>query len=77
MSKQVKLGIVTSTKTAKTIIVATEIHYKHPKYSKIVVKTKNYMAHDEKEECKIGDLVLIEQCAPVSKRKAWTLKEIY
>jgi len=77
MSKQIKFGIVTSNNPAKTIIVTTEIRYQHPKYSKIVVKTKNYMAHDEKGECKPGDLVLIEQCAPVSKRKAWTLKAIY
>ncbi len=77
MTKTKKLGVVISTKPNKTITVATQIRRQHPKYDKIVVKTKNYMAHDEKNECKNGNLVLIEACAPVSKRKTWLLKKIY
>lgn len=76
MAKKQRIGIVVSNKTEKTIIVAIQIRYQHPKYTKTLVKTKRYMAHDENNECKSGDIVLIEESAPFSKCKKWKLKEI-
>jgi small subunit ribosomal protein S17 len=71
-----KVGIVISNKMQKTIVVKIENRYPHPIYSKILVKTKKYLAHDELEECKIGDQVLVEECRPLSKRKRWKLIKI-
>jgi small subunit ribosomal protein S17 len=75
-NKKERIGIVVSDKPQKTIIVAIQIRYQHPKYTKTLVKTKRYMAHDENNECKAGDLVLIEESSPLSKYKRWILKEI-
>jgi len=71
-----KIGIVVSNKMQKTIVVKIENRYSHPIYSKILVKTKKYLAHDELEKCKIGDQVLIEECRPLSKKKRWKLLKI-
>lgn len=60
----------------KTIVVAIQTRYQHPKYKKILVKTKRYMAHDELNQGKAGDIVLLEESAPFSRNKKWTLKEI-
>jgi small subunit ribosomal protein S17 len=76
MAKKERIGIVVSNKPQKTIIVAIQIRYQHPKYTKTLIKTKRYMAHDEKNECNSGDLVLIQESAPLSRHKKWTLKEI-
>lgn len=76
MAKKERLGIVISSKSQKTIIVAIQIRYQHPKYTKTLIKTKHYMAHDETNTCKSGDLVLIQETAPISKNKRWALKEI-
>jgi small subunit ribosomal protein S17 len=76
MAKKKHLGIVVSNNSKKTIIVITKIRYQHPKYVKTLVKTKRLMAHDETNLCSIGDLVLIEESAPISRRKVWVLKEI-
>lgn len=76
MPKKQRIGIVVSNKTEKTIVVAIQIRYQHPKYTKTLIKTKRYMAHDEKNECKSGDVVLIEESSPFSKHKKWKLKEI-
>jgi small subunit ribosomal protein S17 len=76
MVKKERIGIVVSNKPEKTIIVAIQTRYQHPKYGKTLVKTKRYMAHDEKNICQSGDLVLLEESAPISKNKKWTLKEI-
>jgi small subunit ribosomal protein S17 len=76
MSRKQRIGVVVSKKTQKTIIVAIQIRYQHPKYTKTLIKTKRYMAHDELDECKSGDIVLIEESAPFSKHKKWKLKEI-
>jgi small subunit ribosomal protein S17 len=76
MGKKERLGIVVSNKTEKTIIVAVQIRYQHPKYGKTLIQTKRYMAHDEKNTCKSGDIVLIEESRPFSKNKKWILKEI-
>lgn len=76
MSKKERIGVVISTKAKKTINVAIVRRYPHLKYRKVILKTKNYMAHDENNICKLGNLVLIQECAPISKNKTWILKKI-
>jgi len=76
MVKKERIGVVVSYKPQKTIVVAIQTRYQHPKYKKILVKTKRYMAHDELNRGKAGDLVLLEESAPFSRHKTWTLKEI-
>jgi small subunit ribosomal protein S17 len=71
-----QIGIVISNKMQKTIVVKIENRYSHPMYSKTLVKTKKYLAHDELENCNMGDQVLIQECRPLSKRKRWKLIEI-
>nr|YP_010021066.1 ribosomal protein S17 [Chaetoceros muellerii]QOK36085.1 ribosomal protein S17 [Chaetoceros muellerii]UHB41414.1 ribosomal protein S17 [Chaetoceros sp. DS1] len=71
-----KVGIVVSNKMEKTIVVQIESRFPHPIYSKTMVKTKKYLAHDEMEQCNIGDEVLIQETRPLSKRKRWTLTKI-
>jgi small subunit ribosomal protein S17 len=71
-----KVGIVVSNKMEKTIVVQVESKFPHPIYSKTMVKTKKYMAHDEMQQCNIGDEVLIQETRPLSKRKRWTLTKI-
>lgn len=76
MSVKEKIGIVISNKMQKTIVVKIENRYPHPIYSKTMVKTKKYLAHDEYEESKIGDQVLVQECRPLSKRKRWKFVKI-
>jgi len=76
MVKKERIGIVVSNKTNKTIIIAIQTRYQHPKYGKIVVQTKRYMAHDENNQSKPGDLVLLEESPPLSRHKRWKLKTI-
>lgn len=71
-----KIGIVVSNKMQKTIVVKVESRFPHPIYSKTIVKTKKYLAHDEMENCKTGDQVIVQECRPLSKRKRWKLKKI-
>ena len=71
-----KVGIVISNKMDKTIVVNVKSRYSHPIYSKIMVKTKKYLAHDENQECNIGDQVLVQESRPLSKRKRWTLAKV-
>ena len=71
-----KVGVVISNKMNKTIVVNVENRYSHPIYSKIMVKTKRYLAHDENQECNIGDQVLVKESRPLSKRKRWVLVKI-
>ncbi len=71
-----QIGIVINNKMEKTIVVKIENRYSHPIYSKTLVKTKKYLAHDELEECNIGDQVLVQECRPLSKRKRWKLIKI-
>nr|YP_009163659.1 chloroplast 30S ribosomal protein S17 [Triparma laevis]BAS19113.1 chloroplast 30S ribosomal protein S17 [Triparma laevis] len=71
-----KVGIVISNKMDKTIVVNVESRYSHPIYSKIMVKTKKYLAHDENQECNIGDQVLVKECRPLSRKKRWTLEKV-
>jgi len=76
MARKQRIGIVVSNKPQKTIIVAIQIRYQHPKYAKTLIKTKRYMAHDELDQSKSGDIVLIEESSPFSKHKKWKLKEV-
>jgi small subunit ribosomal protein S17 len=70
------VGIVVSNKPEKTILVVSQRRYQHIKYGKTLIKSKRYMAHDEKNEAKFGDLVILEQSAPISRWKRWNLKKI-
>lgn len=76
MTRQQRLGIVLSNKMQKSVVVAIEYRYKHKIYSKIIVKTKRYLAHDEFNTCQVGDEVLLEASRPISKKKRWIIKEI-
>ena len=71
-----RTGKVVSNKMDKTIVVAVENHVKHPLYGKIVKKTYKLKAHDEKNECNIGDTVKVVETRPLSKDKRWRLVEI-
>ena len=74
--RKVRTGVVLSNKMDKTITVASKFKLKHPLYGKFVSKTKKYYAHDEKNECNIGDTVRIMETRPLSKLKRWRLVEI-
>lgn len=69
-------GVVVSDKMNKTIVVLVETKSKHPLYGKLVITHKKYHAHDEKEECKIGDFVEIMETRPLSATKRWRLNKI-
>ena len=71
-----RIGIVTSNKMEKSIVVSVARKEKHPMYGKFVLKTKKYVAHDEKNDCNIGDTVKIMETRPISKSKCWRLVEI-
>ncbi|MEO0310438.1 MAG: ribosomal protein [Bacteroidota bacterium] len=71
-----KTGVVTSNKMDKSIVVAVERKVKHPKYGKFIKTTNKFMAHDEKNEAGIGDVVIITETRPLSKNKNWRLKQI-
>ena len=74
--RKTRSGKVTSNKMDKTIVVAVEDHVKHPLYKKIVKKTYKLKAHDENNECNIGDTVKVMETRPISKDKRWRLVEI-
>ena len=71
-----RVGIVMSNKMDKSIVVAVERKVKHPKYGKFVKKTTKFVAHDEKNECGLGDTVKIMETRPISKSKRWRLVEV-
>ena len=71
-----KVGLVTSNKMTKTIVISVERQIKHPKYGKFIKRQSKFMAHDEKNECNIGDTVRIAETRPLSKNKCWRLVEI-
>ena len=74
--RKTRTGKVVSNKMDKTIVVAIEDHVKHPLYKKIVKETYKLKAHDENNECKIGDTVKVMETRPLSKDKRWRLVEI-
>ena len=71
-----RIGVVTSNKMEKSIVVSEVKKVKHPMYGKFVLKTKKYVAHDEKNDCNEGDTVKIMETRPLSKTKSWRLVEI-
>jgi len=73
MPKRILQGVVTSDKNEQTITVLVERRFKHPLLQKTVRKSKKYRAHDEYNKFKTGDTVRIEECAPISKTKRWTV----
>jgi small subunit ribosomal protein S17 len=74
--KNVKVGVVTSNKMSKTVVVSVERKVPHPLYRRIVTKTSKFLTHDEKNACSIGDTVSIVETRPLSKRKRWRLLQI-
>ncbi len=73
MPKRILQGVVVSDKNDKTIVVQVERRFTHPVMRKTVRLTKKYHAHDEDNRCKEGDIVRIEECPPVSKKKKWVV----
>jgi small subunit ribosomal protein S17 len=73
MPKRILTGTVTSDKNEQTITVSVERRFKHPLLQKTVRKSKKYRAHDAENKFKVGDTVRIEECAPISKTKRWTV----
>jgi small subunit ribosomal protein S17 len=71
-----RIGVVVSDKMDKSITISVELRMKHPKYGKFVKKSRKYMAHDENNDCGIGDTVKIMETRPLSKNKNWRLVEI-
>ena len=74
--RKTRVGKVVSNKMDKTVVVAIEDHVKHPLYGKIVKRTYKLKAHDEKNECNIGDKVKVMETRPLSKDKRWRLVEV-
>ena len=74
--RKTRIGVVTSNKMEKSITVSVERKLKHPLYGKFVKITKKFHAHDEKNECQIGDTVSIAETRPLSKTKRWRLVEV-
>ena len=71
-----RVGIVTSNMMEKSIVVAEVKRVKHAMYGKFVLKTKKYVAHDDKNDCNVGDTVKIMETRPISKSKCWRLVEV-
>lgn len=76
MAVKEKVGVVVSAQMDKTIVVAVENRSPHPKYGKIIVKTKKFKAHDQENKCQKGDRVRIQETRPLSKTKRWVMTEI-
>jgi small subunit ribosomal protein S17 len=74
--RKIKEGIVVSNKMTKSIVVEVERKFKHPIYGKFLKKSSRFMAHDENQDCGIGDTVRIMETRPLSKNKCWRLVEI-
>ena len=69
--RQEKVGIVTSNKMRKTVVVTVQRQVRHPFYKRVVRYSKNFLAHDEKSQCQVGDTVRIQETRPLSARKRW------
>jgi len=76
MNRKQLTGEVVSNAMDKTVIVKVERRFPHPRYNKYVKKSKRYYAHDEKNTCSNGDLILIEESKPISKNKRWVVKNL-
>jgi small subunit ribosomal protein S17 len=76
MAVKERVGVVISNKMQKTVVVAVENLASHPKYGKVVARTKHYPAHDEENQCQEGDRVRIQETRPLSRTKRWAIVEI-
>lgn len=76
MARKRRVGFAVADARHKTVSVRVERTVRHPLYKKIMRRRKRYLAHDEGNDCKIGDSVLIEECRPLSKRKSWRVVEV-
>ena len=76
MATKERVGLVISDKMEKTVVVAVENRSPHSKYRKVIVRTKHYKAHDEENECKVGDRVRIQETRPLSKTKRWKVTNV-
>ena len=76
MAVKERVGLVVSDKLDKTVVGAVENRAPHPKYRKIMVRTKRYKAHDEENKCRVGDRVRIQETRPLSRTKRWTVVDI-
>ena len=74
--RKTRVGVVVSNKMDKTVVIAIKERVKHPLYGKIVNRTKTFKAHDEQNECGIGDTVRVVETRPLSKEKRWRVVEI-
>jgi len=75
MTKRILKGKITSAKNNKTIVVEVVRKFRHPFYGKVISRSKKYHAHDEKNKFKEGEVVSIEECRPISKKKTWQVIE--
>jgi small subunit ribosomal protein S17 len=75
-TRQEKVGVVTSNKMQKTVVVTVERQTLHPLYMRVVRSSKKFMAHDEKNQCQVGDTVRIAETRPLSARKRWRVVEV-
>ncbi len=75
-NKKTMIGLVASDKMNKTVVVEVTRRTIHPMYHKYIKRRKRYQAHDETNDCNVGDRVLIEECRPMSARKHWRVKQI-
>lgn len=73
MPKRILHGVVVSDANEKTVVVRVDRRFTHPLFKKTVRRSKKYHAHDEKNGAKVGDMVRIEECPPISKNKRWTV----
>jgi small subunit ribosomal protein S17 len=74
--RQEKIGMVTSNKMQKTVVVTVDRQFMHPLYKKVIRRSKNFLAHDEKNECRPGDWVRIEETRPLSRLKRWRVSSV-
>ncbi len=75
-ARQEKVGVVTSNKMQKSVVVTVNRQTTHPLYKRVVRQAATFMAHDEKNECKVGDVVRIQETRPLSRRKRWRVIQI-
>jgi small subunit ribosomal protein S17 len=75
-TRKSRVGVVVSDKMDKTVIVSVGRSFVHPKYGKTIRVNKKFVSHDEKDECKMGDLVRITETRPLSKTKRWRVEEV-
>lgn len=76
MAVKERVGLVVSDKMDKTVVVAVESRIPHAKYKKIMVRTKRYKAHDEENQCHVGDRVRIQETRPLSRTKRWIVADV-